>query len=424
MNLETMPSGELTVSNQRSISRLVAQAGQMLLAHGAESTLVCDIMRRIGLACGVHEVAVALSANALVVTTVMDGHCITTTRSCADRGINMRVITQIQRICIMMERGLLDAAMAQKKLNTISPERYNRWLVVLMIGLSCAAFSHLAGGDWGVFIMTFLASAGGMIVRQEIGHRHFNPLLNFAATAFVTTLISAQAEIYQIGNLPTVAMASSVLMLVPGFPLINSVADMLKGHINMGIARFVMASLLTLATCLGIVAAMSVTGIWGVGNLMNIFDLTLGLLNDMFFAAIPAVGFALVFNVPQRALIYCAVGGAIGHGSRYLMMQFGVPIEWATFFAATLVGMIGVHWSHRFLAHPKVFTVAALIPMVPGVFAYKAMIAMVEINHLGYSPELIATCMENFLKAMFIIAGLAVGLAVPGLLFYRRRPIV
>ncbi|MDW1951098.1 threonine/serine exporter family protein, partial [Vibrio sp. 812(2023)] len=57
---------------------------------------------------------------------------------------------------------------------------------------------------------------------------------------------------------------------------------------------------------------------------MNIFDLTLGLLNDMFFAAIPAVGFALVFNVPQRALIYCAVGGAIGPGSRYLMMQFGV----------------------------------------------------------------------------------------------------
>ncbi|UTZ26339.1 hypothetical protein HB761_05940 [Vibrio campbellii] len=157
---------------------------------------------------------------------------------------------------------------------------------------------------------------------------------------------------------------------------------------------------------------------------MSVFDLALELLNDMFFAAIPAVGFAMVFNVPQKALKYCAIGGAIGHGSRYLMMHFGLPIEWATFFAATLVGLIGVHWSHRFLAHPKVFTVAALIPMVPGVFAYKAMIAMVEINHLGYSPELIATCMENFLKAMFIIAGLAVGLAVPGLLFYRRRPIV
>ncbi|EEX37963.1 hypothetical protein VIB_002095 [Vibrio metschnikovii CIP 69.14] len=49
---------------------------------------------------------------------------------------------------------------------------------------------------------------------------------------------------------------------------------------------------------------------------------------------------------------------------------------------------------------------------------------MVEIHHLGFKPELFASLMENFLKAMFIIAGLAVGLAIPGLLFYRRKPIV
>ncbi len=47
----------------------------------------------------------------------------------------------------------------------------------------------------------------------------------------------------------------------------------------------------------------------------------------MFFAAIPAVGFALVFNVPQRALIHCDFGGSIGHGSRYLMMHFGIPLS-------------------------------------------------------------------------------------------------
>lgn len=250
-------------SRQREVSRLIAHAGQMLLAHGAESTLVSTVMRRIGLAAGVEEVEVALSANALVVTTVLNEHCVTTTRSCADRGINMRVITQIQRICIMMEKGIIDYQMAKDQLNRISPERYNRWLVVLMIGLSCACFSRLAGGDFGVFAMTFIASAFGMIVRQELGHRHFNPLLNFAATAFVTSTISAQAVIYSIGNQPTLAMASSVLMLVPGLPLINAVADMLKGHINMGITRFVMASLLTLATSVGIVASMGLTGIWG-----------------------------------------------------------------------------------------------------------------------------------------------------------------
>lgn len=250
-------------SKQRAISRLIAQAGQMLLAHGAESTLVGDIMRRMGLASGMDEVEVSLSASSLVVTTVYHQHCITTARRCADRGINMRVVTQIQRICILMERGLLDYSMAQHKLERITPERYNRWLVVVMIGLSCAAFSRLAGGDGIVFLMTFIASAIGMMVRQEIGHRQFNPLLNFAVTAFVTSLISTQAVIYQLGNKPTIVMASSVLMLVPGFPLINSVSDMLKGYINMGIARFVMASLLTLATSLGIIAAMSVTGVWG-----------------------------------------------------------------------------------------------------------------------------------------------------------------
>ncbi|MDR9828296.1 threonine/serine exporter family protein [Vibrio sp. FNV 38] len=152
--------------------------------------------------------------------------------------------------------------------------------------------------------------------------------------------------------------------------------------------------------------------------------LVIGLAEDMLLASVPAIGFAMVFNVPQKALIYCGLGGAIGHGSRYLMLHFGMPIEWATFFAAALVSMIGIQWSQRFLAHPKVFTVAAMIPMVPGVFAFKAMIALIELNYLGYSEALMSVLSQNFLKAIFIISALAVGLAVPGLLFYRRKPII
>lgn len=147
-------------------------------------------------------------------------------------------------------------------------------------------------------------------------------------------------------------------------------------------------------------------------------------VTDMLLAAIPAIGFALVFNVPAKALKYCALGGALGHGIRFVLLSYGVPIEWATFFAATTVGMIGVHWSHRFLAHPKVFTVAAMIPMVPGVYAFKAMIAVVEMKQSGYDPQLFSMLIENFLQAMFIISSLAIGLAMPGLLFYRRRPVV
>ncbi|WP_089122175.1 threonine/serine exporter family protein [Vibrio algivorus] len=159
----------------------------------------------------------------------------------------------------------------------------------------------------------------------------------------------------------------------------------------------------------------------GVGEIM---DFLIALLTDMSLAAIPAVGFALVFNVPVKALKYCALGGAIGHGIRFALMTYNIPIEWATFFAATIVSMVGVHWSHRFLAHPKVFTVAAMIPMVPGVYAFKAMIALVEINQNGYDAQLFSILIDNFLQAMFIIAGLAIGLAMPGLLFYRRKSII
>ena len=148
------------------------------------------------------------------------------------------------------------------------------------------------------------------------------------------------------------------------------------------------------------------------------------LLQDMFFAAIPAVGFALLFNVPVRALRYCAMLGALGHGLRFLLLHYGWPIEWSTLLASTTIGMIGVHWSHRYMAHPKVFTVAAVIPMVPGVKAYKAMLALVEINHRGYTHELMPQMVTHFLQTFFIVGALALGVAVPGLLFYRRRPVV
>ncbi|WP_413111227.1 threonine/serine exporter family protein [Thaumasiovibrio sp. DFM-14] len=154
---------------------------------------------------------------------------------------------------------------------------------------------------------------------------------------------------------------------------------------------------------------------------MNTFFM---MLHNGFFAMIPALGFALLFNVPTKALKYCAMGGAVGHMMRYLLVDLGLSIEMASFLAASCIGFLGVYWSQRFLAHPKVFTVAAVIPMVPGVFAFKAMIALVEIDQKGFSPDLLAALMENLLKASFIIAGLAIGLALPGLLFYRRRSVV
>lgn len=127
---------------------------------------------------------------------------------------------------------------------------------------------------------------------------------------------------------------------------------------------------------------------------MGIISYLFDLVQDMALAAIPAVGFAMVFNVPQRALRWCAL----------------------------LVGSIGIQWSRWYLAHPKIFTVAAVIPMFPGISAYTAMISAVKISHFGYSEEMMIMLLSNFLKASSIVGALSIGLSIPGLWLYRKRP--
>ncbi|WP_272688122.1 threonine/serine exporter [Providencia sp. PROV063] len=148
------------------------------------------------------------------------------------------------------------------------------------------------------------------------------------------------------------------------------------------------------------------------------------LCEKMLLAAIPAVGFAMVFNVPVRALKYCALLGAIGYGFRMILMTLELQIEWASFLAAILIGIIGIQWSRWWLAHPKVFTVAAVIPMFPGISAYIAMISVVKISQFGYDPELVEVLVTNFLKASFIVGALSIGISLPGLWLYRKRPSV
>ncbi len=145
---------------------------------------------------------------------------------------------------------------------------------------------------------------------------------------------------------------------------------------------------------------------------------------DMGLAAIPAVGFGMLFNVPTRVLVHCAVLGAACHGSRFVLLRLGVPIEVATLIAACGTSFTGVWWSRSLRAHPKVFTVAAVIPMVPGVPLFTALITLQQIYQRGASLDLLTQAINSGLRAVIIIAAIGVGLSIPGLVYYRRRPVV
>lgn len=153
-------------------------------------------------------------------------------------------------------------------------------------------------------------------------------------------------------------------------------------------------------------------------------NLIVNLLDDAFFSALPAVGFAMLFHVPARLLGYCAIGGAIGHASRSLLMHYGVTIELATLCAATLIGMIAVYWSRRLLVPRPVFTVASIIPMIPGTFAFKTVIGIFNLHTQGYSEEIMANILQNGLTTLFVLLAISVGLAIPSVVFFRKKPIV
>lgn len=254
----------LSRDEQTKVTRVLVKIAQMLAQSGAESRLIEQITCRVGAALGVDSVEMAISPSAIVLTTLNHGSCITTTRRVHELGINMHVLCDIQRVCILCEKRLLTSAdEVDHRLSKIKPFRYNRWWVVFMVGISCGAFSLLFGGDWPVFFTTSIASACGMFVRQEIAHRHFSPLINFATTAFIATSIASLATVYAWGEQPYLAMAACVLLLVPGFPLVNAMFDMVKGYFNMGLARWGTATLLTISATAGIVLAMKLTGVWG-----------------------------------------------------------------------------------------------------------------------------------------------------------------
>lgn len=259
---------QISVGEQRTITLLCAQCGALLMQHGAESALAESVARRLGVALGMDSVEIVLLANGLSITTVYRGRNDTEVKRNVDRGLNMHVVTETQRTMLAAERGEIDAAGVAARLAKIEPLRYNRWLLSLMIGLSCAAFARLAmlaqgkPFDWQTCALTFAASAVAMHARQWLASLHFNPMVNFAASAFVATSIAAQGVIHGWGSNPKLAMSACVLLFVPGYPLINSVSDMVKGYVNTGIARAALAVLLMLASCAGIVLAMTVWNTW------------------------------------------------------------------------------------------------------------------------------------------------------------------
>lgn len=159
-------------------------------------------------------------------------------------------------------------------------------------------------------------------------------------------------------------------------------------------------------------------------------EIWLFVLRDAFWSAVAAVGFAILFNVPRHTLAACALTGALGHALRAaLMVSFGIPIEAATLLAATAVGFLGEMFARHYHIPRLIFVVPGVIPMVPGVFAYRTMLGIFEVTGLAdltavAGAEVLLQTAVYAIRTGLILAGLSFGIIAPNLLFRRQRPVI
>ncbi len=100
----------------------------------------------------------------------------------------------------------------------------------------------------------------------------------------------------------------------------------------------------------------------------------LKILYDALLAAIAAIGFSAISRPPRRAYLYCAIIAAVGHSVRYMLMNMPEPVTIipATLIASFLIGTLAVFLSPRAHMPAETCLFPALLPMIPGIYAYKA----------------------------------------------------
>lgn len=154
------------------------------------------------------------------------------------------------------------------------------------------------------------------------------------------------------------------------------------------------------------------------------YDFIEAIIFDGFFAAIASIGFAVISNPPRKAILVSAFLAAIGHGLRYcLLHSTSLDIASASFIAAFSIGMLSIFFAKKIHCPAEVFSFPSLLPMIPGMFAYKTILALVKFIQCkddSASVDIIVAIFRNGLTATFVMFALVVGVAVPMFIFHKQ----
>jgi uncharacterized membrane protein YjjP (DUF1212 family) len=406
--------GAATTTDRDEVAHLALQVGRLLLANGDDTNDVQAAVMRFAEAFG-GEASVVVNYEALVVTLALDGGLRTKVgHRVPAMNVGLGTVAAVDRVLAAVTGGKRDLAWVRAELDALehAPAFYPRWLVVAAMGLTAASLSRLFGADWGTFGVVWIAGSIGMWLRLALGGRGFNPVFIPFAAALVSGSIGGLGVLTGWAGAPALCLIAPGMIIVPGVPLINGVQDLIRNHESVGLARLAFGALVTVAIAFGLYGAMVITG---VDIPVDVSTTPVPVAADALFSALAAVGYAALFSVPPHIAWACLVCGVASHALRTLLLHVGMQMVAATLVGALAVGFLAQIFARRFQAPAATFAFPGVVAMVPGSFAFHAVVGSLEIVAAGANapPAVVAETMSLYLTCALITAAIAVGIAAP-----------
>lgn len=172
-------------------------------------------------------------------------------------GINFAAITQLT---VLSERVLSEDLGVEQLLEAIAqvqakPRLAPQW-VLLLASLANASFCRLFGGDWWAIGIVFVATVAGFYVKQRLTHWSWDYRAVTILSGLTAAVLTSSGFVFRLSQTPDIALATSVLYLVPGIPFCNAVSDLIYGHYVCAVSRFLHAMMITVSLSIGLCLAL------------------------------------------------------------------------------------------------------------------------------------------------------------------------
>jgi uncharacterized membrane protein YjjB (DUF3815 family) len=359
---------------------------------------------------GIDALAVHIAIGGGMTATARRGsEHVTLASEIAPLGINASRLGSLEHLAREARPGLTAAELAAKlKAIEAEPPFYPLAVTAVAVGAASGAFSFLNSGGPTEIVAAFVGGAVGQGLRSLLFRRRFNQYAVTALCAVVASgvyvLVAHALAAAGLHVSPHAAgFISSALFLVPGFPLIAGLLDLVQHHIVAGITRLTYALMVLTAAGFGLCLVAAAASL----STSPPPPPQLGELSMLGWRAIASFvggyGFAILYNSTHRTVLTVGCLALVGNELRLGLHDAGLQLALATFIGALAVGLLA-SVARPWLREPRIaLTVPGIIIMVPGTYAFQTVVLLDQGNVLA--------ALEAASLGAFVVGAMALGLA-------------